>query len=191
MNPLIVPGLLLLAWLRRNNGGEAPRPTPPPGGSSKEMLQELTHKTLARRAAPQRRTAPRAPAPAPASHAKAAPPKPPQLTIEHPDVIPASQAPMQAAVDAVVSHAIRETETSTSAATSAPPPTAASGRTPKQAAQSLMAFLIKTGRFGTLKDRPEEVKAAQRDMGLTPDGIVGKRTRAAAQKQGVALPPIK
>lgn len=103
----------------------------------------------------------------------------------------------QAAVNAAVSQAIREEiaknagEPLPAAIVNAPPPTPTEVvRSPKQAAQELRAFLLRTGRFGTLKDRPEEVKAAQRDLGLTDDGIVGPRTRAAAKSQGVTLPPL-
>lgn len=66
------------------------------------------------------------------------------------------------------------------------PPSAA-----KAAAADLLRFLIKTGRFGNKRDRPEEIKRAQRALGVKPDGIVGPKTRAAAAKAGVALPPRK
>lgn len=112
-------------------------------------------------------------------------PAKPAITIEHPDVIPASQAPQQAAVDAAVSHAIRQDEAKQQ------PAAAPAARSPKQAALELRDFLRRTGRFGTLKDRPDEVKAAQSDMGVTADGIVGRQTRAAARKLGVVLPPVK
>jgi murein L,D-transpeptidase YcbB/YkuD len=66
----------------------------------------------------------------------------------------------------------------------------------RAAAQKLLAFLIKTGRFGTMahdtkhkKDRPNEIKVAQRALGVEPDGIVGPQTTAAAAAVGVALPP--
>jgi murein L,D-transpeptidase YcbB/YkuD len=97
-------------------------------------------------------------------------------------VIPAHQdAAAQAAVDAAVTQAIRDDTK----------PAPAPARSPKQAAGDLQHFLIKTGRFGTLKDRPAEVIQAQRDLGVKADGIVGPKTRAAARKQGVALPPVK
>ena len=81
-----------------------------------------------------------------------------------------------------------------------PEPTFASSRSDMQAkqkaaAQKLLTFLIRTGRFGTLahdtkskKDRPVEIKEAQRVLGVVPDGIVGPKTRAAAAAVGVALP---
>jgi hypothetical protein len=65
----------------------------------------------------------------------------------------------------------------------------------RAAAQKLLKFLIATGRFGTLahdtkskKDRPAEIKEAQRVLRVSPDGIVGPQTRAAAAAVGVALP---
>lgn len=61
-------------------------------------------------------------------------------------------------------------------------------RSPKEAANALKAFLTKTHRFGSKSDRPEEIKSAQRDLGVKDDGIVGPITRAAAKKQGVTLP---
>lgn len=117
------------------------------------------------------------------------------VTIEHPNVTPAGQAPLQAAVDAVAAQVIRDDPYGGIKPAAAAPPepeparSAPVKRSPKQAALDLQKFLLKTGRHGTLKDRPAEVKAAQIDLGLKPDGIVGKRTRAATEKLGVALPP--
>jgi murein L,D-transpeptidase YcbB/YkuD len=148
----------------------------------------------------------------------------PPLTVthapEHPNVIPAPPE-AQAAVDAAMSQVVRDLQTSElpqPSSTRAPadalrdpftPPTAAklSEAEPKfatstsqlvamqtAAAKKLLAFLIKTGRFGTLahdpgpKDRPREIKEAQAALGVTQDGIVGPKTRAAAAAVGVAIP---
>jgi len=188
MHPLLIPiGLFLLASLQRGNNNAAPQrgpaPTPPPGGTVPQRSAATRAADARAKQVVQKMTS------MPAK--KAAPEPKPALVIEHPYVTPAGHAPEQAAVDAAVSHAIREdagAPPSAAIPTPMPPPQA---RTPKKAAADLQQFLIKTGRFGTLKDRPAEVKDAQRDLGLTPDGIVGPRTRAAAKKQGVALPPIK
>lgn len=110
-------------------------------------------------------------------------------------------SPEQAAVDAVVKASIvpkgfkdglryntepvqHAAENSVSPATAAP-----SIRTPKQAAQALRSFLLLSKRFGTVADRPQQTKDAQREMGVEPDGIVGPKTRAAAKALGVELPP--
>jgi murein L,D-transpeptidase YcbB/YkuD len=61
-------------------------------------------------------------------------------------------------------------------------------RTPKQVAQALAAFLTATHRFGSKNDQVPEVKAAQGELGLKADGIVGPATRAACAKLGVKLP---
>ena len=61
-------------------------------------------------------------------------------------------------------------------------------RTPKQVAQALGAFLTATHRFGSKTDPVDEVKAAQGELGLKADGIVGPATRAACAKLGVKLP---
>lgn len=58
----------------------------------------------------------------------------------------------------------------------------------KASAIALRNFLAQTHRFGTKNDRPAEVSAAQRAMGLKPDGIVGPSTRARAKTLGVTLP---
>jgi hypothetical protein len=110
-----------------------------------------------------------------------------------------SEGAAQAAVHAAVSDAIRQEiarnagQPLPASIVSAPPqaPAAEVVRSPRQAALDLATFLRQTGRFGTLKDRPAQTKAAQRDLGVTDDGIVGPRTRAAAQKVGITLPPIK
>lgn len=193
MNPLFIPiGLLLLTSLTRRGAAEAgpgPAPTPPPGGTTPQRAR-APQRTAATRAADQR---------VKQVLKQKATPKP-AVTIEHPDVIPASHAPERAAVDAAVSQAIRDSghpmPTPIPAAQAAPQPSAApqaSGRSPKDAAKALQAFLLKTGRFGSNSktDRPQEVKDAQRDLGVVPDGIVGPKTRAAAKRQGVALPPVK
>jgi hypothetical protein len=114
------------------------------------------------------------------------------IIIDHPDAGPGDDAGKQAAVDAAVSHAIRadEARPAPQAPMPLPAPAPAGARDPKKAAGDLQQFLIKTGRFGSKKDRPAEVIAAQRDLGVKPDGIVGPKTRAAAAKAGVALPPM-
>lgn len=61
-------------------------------------------------------------------------------------------------------------------------------RSPRDAAIELKTFLVQTKRFGSATDHPLEVKAAQSDLGVEPDGIVGPKTRAAAKKAGVTLP---
>lgn len=169
MHPLLIPLGLLAASLFAKRAPAAapaartgPRPTPPPGGVVRPI-----------RAAP-------APARPIASH-KAIRTDPyapaPKLTIEHPQVMPA-EAERQAAVDATMAQVIRDHHE---------PP--AGDPKKKAAANALLQFLIKTGRFGGGKDKPAEVKAAQRDLGVKPDGIVGPKTRTAALNQGVALPP--
>lgn len=188
MHPLLVPiGLLLLSAMNRGStetSSSGPRPTPPPGGAPpptpatpaqqamRKIIDRKVKEHLAMRGDP---------------YAAPTPAKPATLQIEHKDPVTAAQAPAQAAVDAAVSRAIREEHPAAQPA-AAPE---ASSRSAHDAAVALQKFLLKTGRFGTLKDRPQEVKDAQRDMGLKPDGIVGKRTRTAAAKQGVALPPVK
>lgn len=74
------------------------------------------------------------------------------------------------------------------AAPAAPAAPAAFGRTPKQAAEALKTFLDRAQRFGGGADRPQEVRDAQRDMGITPDGIVGPITRKTASVWNVTLP---
>ena len=64
--------------------------------------------------------------------------------------------------------------------------------TAEQAAKALDSFLKRTGRFGWDKDRPPEIRAAQRGMGMprsAQDGIVGPKTRLRAVALGVTLPP--
>lgn len=189
MHPLVIPlGLLLLGSLRKGaaNGGSGPQPTPPPGGTLWEHaappapggtpLARVLRKQLA----------------AKVQAAKPAAPVAQPIIIDHPDAGPGDDAGKQAAVDAAVSHAIRADEARPvpQAPMPLPAPAPAGTRDPKQAAGELQQFLIKTGRFGSKKDRPAEVVAAQRDLGVKPDGIVGPKTRAAAAKVGVALPPM-
>lgn len=172
MHPLLIPLALLAASLFAKKqpaapAGTGPRPNPPPGGTIRMPSGPVQTK-------PPQPTAAR---PITAKPIRTDPyPPQPQITIEHPNVIPA-EAAQQAAVDATVSHAIRTEE--------AAPVNAKA----KAAANALLQFLIKTGRFGGGKDKPAEVKAAQRDLGVKPDGIVGPKTRTAALNQGVALPP--
>lgn len=63
-----------------------------------------------------------------------------------------------------------------------------SARSSANAAKDLAAFLRRTKRFGSARDRPAEVQAAQRDLRVKDDGIVGPVTRAAAKKAGTTLP---
>jgi hypothetical protein len=204
-----------------------PQPTPPPGGAptTREILQSHMAEppsTPASRAATrinQARPLRGDPYTKPTPATSLAP-----IQIEHPDVIPASEAAKQAAVDAAVSHAIRAEEARPQPAAPAPQPAAqapqpaaphavaparratrrkapasaptgerapASSSSERTAAIALQRFLIKTGRFGSNNDRPQEVKDAQSALHVKPDGIVGKKTRAAALKQGVALPPAR
>lgn len=177
---LLVPGLLLLAasMARATGSGGGPKPTPPPGAST--LLRGRTLRTP-RVATPAAKVVQvvkasdviKAVKKKRAAAEKPKPVAPPVVQIEHPDVIPANRAPEQAAVDATMTQVVREDAAK------------------QQAAKDLLKFLLRTGRFGTLKDRPAEVKAAQLALGVQPDGIVGPRTRAAARKQGVALPPVK
>jgi len=107
---------------------------------------------------------------------------PPPIAIIHPSEAKAS--PERAAVDATMRSIVAP-----------PPPVFKQPATPpsaaKAAAANLLRFLLKTGRFGNKRDRPDEIKRAQRALGVKPDGIVGPKTRAAASKAGVALPPRK
>jgi len=183
VHPLLPLGLLLLASF---------------GSGSKSSPQP----TAAARPAPSGGAPPRKPAAKPATARPAQPsaairPKPaaPKLTIEHPDVTPAPAAE-QAAVDAAVSQALRDMPPPPPGAGPSPnappaPVDAESGRSPKEAAQALLKFLIATGRFGSKTARQPEIEQAQRDLGVTADGIVGPKTREAAKRQGVALPPRK
>lgn len=62
----------------------------------------------------------------------------------------------------------------------------------ESAAEALADFLRRTGRHGWQKDRPPEVRRAQRDMGLPArlqSGVVGPVTRARARALGTELPP--
>lgn len=202
MHALIIPALLLLASLsqRRSQVAEAlregPKPTPPPGGLRPARAKPRpTHHA---RAMPARDAAP----------VSRKPPLDVQHVQEHPDVLPAppqEQAAVDAAMAQVVKehHAIRTDPYAPPQASPKPappmpmPPPELTAEQQKQraAAQKLLAFLIKTGRFGTLahdtkskKDRPAEIKEAQRVLRVSPDGIVGPKTRAAAAAVGVALP---
>jgi len=80
------------------------------------------------------------------------------------------------------------TKATRAAAISSPLTPSSTPRTPRAAAEDLREFLTQTRRFGSRADRPVEVKLAQRDLRLTPDGIVGPKTRAAAARTGVTLP---
>lgn len=191
----LVLGLLILAALSQRSGAAAsssssapPRPKPRPAGPPR----------------PLRRTAPK--------------PKPPPVTVVHPADAGTDPA-AQAAVDAAVSQAIRDAgakppppsspASSPSSASIVSPPPSRLQQLPtllapitvtadpdmharkEAAAKALLAFLIKTGRFGSKADRPNEVRAAQAELGVTVDGIVGPATRNAAKAVGVALPPRK
>ena len=61
-------------------------------------------------------------------------------------------------------------------------------RTALQAARALAAHLQSGGSFGTARSPSAAVQDAQRGIGVTPDGIVGPRTRNAARALGVVLP---
>ena len=174
MGPMLLPLALLVFGLRALKNQQAITPPAP--------QQQRTQPRAAPRAAPK-------PGPV-SSAAKAAPPK------------YADDDPSQAAVNAAVATAVRE-EISRNAGPGVPasviepPPmpetsTAAAPaevvRSPMQAAKDLASFLKKTGRFGSSRDRPAEVRAAQRDLKVTDDGIVGPKTRTAAQRAGVTLP---
>jgi peptidoglycan hydrolase-like protein with peptidoglycan-binding domain len=69
-----------------------------------------------------------------------------------------------------------------------PPDTDITARSPLEAATALQGWLVKTKRWGSAKDRPNEIKAAQQDLHVEPDGIVGPATRAACEKLGISLP---
>lgn len=184
MNLLLPIGLLLLASLGKRQQQPSqqqqtgPKPTPPPGATvrRRKVRPVLVRKGKAITAQPLRGD-------------PYAPPKPTVINDTTP--VPAAQAPEQAAVDAAMAQVVRDT-----LAPKAPPPAAANPvqaapkrkRSPRDAAKSLLSFVLNTGRFGSKKDRPQQIKDAQRDMGLTPDGIIGPKTRAAAAKHGVALP---
>jgi len=62
--------------------------------------------------------------------------------------------------------------------------------TPKQAAQALKDYLIRTSDFGSDDKKSPTVKEYQRLMGMGSDaiGIVGPKTRAKAKRLGVTLP---
>ena len=174
MHLLLPLGLLLLAaWDSKKQPAAAARPAPQP---------------------PTPRRPPQ-PKPQPSAAAK---PKP-KITIDHPNVVPGREHE-QAAVDAAVSQAIRDMPPPAPAPAAqpgpvpTPPPAPVDAevvRTPKEAAQGLLKFLIDTGRFGTKTNPVPEVAEAQRNLGVKADGIVGPKTRAAAKAQGVALPPRK
>ena len=175
MHPLLIPLALLCLGLTRKSAAApsgGPKPTPPPGGNTeaRAKLKQLVVAEVRKRAAA-------AGKPITAQPIRSDPY--PAVTVDHPNVIP-SEASQQAAVDAAVSHAIREDTAQ---------PTAAPDTAKKDAAQKLLLFLVKTGRFGGGKDKPAEIKAAQKALGVKPDGIVGPKTRTAALNQGVALPP--
>lgn len=187
MYQLIVPAILLVAALSQRKGSTpaqaapAPQPRaralrPQPRAAQPTAAAPVAVRRIKRKRSKGFRVPVLAPAPAP-------PPggAPARVTVEHPEVLPVGvHTADQAAVDAAVSQALRD----------APNPDTAERERQAQAARDLTRFLIRTGRFGTLKDRPQEVIAAQTALGVKPDGIVGPRTRAAAAAVGVALPPI-
>lgn len=122
----------------------------------------------------------------PATPAKPARPRPPSSTPATP-ATPVWKPPTdQVEVDAAVEQAVRDL-TKPPNVTLAPPKEGSPIRT--VAARTLLEFLIRTGRFGSSTDKPDEIKAAQRDLGVPADGMVGPSTRAAALRAGVALPP--
>lgn len=191
MHPLLVPAILALAALRTSTTkpSAAARAIPAPPQPSRS---------------PQARAMPAAQA-APLKNrtrvnvgpAHINPPLEVSHEPEHPNVIPAPPQ-AQAAVDAAMSQVVRElqSERPQPPPSPTPQPTAAEPDSKRTAAaKGLLAFLIRTGRFGTLAhdpgkpDRPKEIKAAQTVLGVVPDGIVGPKTREAAEAAGVALPP--
>ncbi len=68
------------------------------------------------------------------------------------------------------------------------PAVQATALTATQAATLLRDYLIKTSDFGSKAAPSSTVKTYQAPLGVTPDGIVGDKTRAAAAKQGIVLP---
>lgn len=186
MNPLLVPVGLLLLGLMQQRGSpqqqprQGPQPTPPPGASIARRRRParpvLVRKGKAITAQPLRGDPFPAPKPAPVT------------VINDTTPVPAAQAPEQAAVDAAMAQVVRDTLTPKPAPPPAAAPAAARKRSPKDAAKALLRFVLDTGRFGSKQDRPQQIRDAQRDMGLPADGIIGPKTRAAAAKHGVALP---
>jgi peptidoglycan hydrolase-like protein with peptidoglycan-binding domain len=56
-------------------------------------------------------------------------------------------------------------------------------RSPAEAARALRVAMSSHA-----PDRAAQIRAAQVDLGVEPDGLVGPKTRAAAKKAGVSLP---
>lgn len=121
--------------------------------------------------------------PARSSSSRPRPANPPSSSSSAPAWKPPTD---QVEVDAAIEQAVRDL-TKPPNVTLAPPKEGSPIRT--VAARNLLEFLIRTGRFGSSTDKPEEIKAAQRDLGVPADGMVGPSTRAAALRAGVALPP--
>lgn len=179
MHPILIPlGLLFLANTVKRDTKGGPTPTPPPGGTTPQpVTKKAVRDALITRAL--KKKAERAEAAIKATQPIRSDPYPaPHVTVEHPDVIP-SPPQEQAAVDATMAQVIRDQQKAAAPADDAK----------RAAATRLMTFLIKTGRFGGGKDKPNEVKQAQKALGVKADGIVGPKTRTAALNVGVALPP--
>ena len=219
MHPLLVPAMLLLASLSQNKK-EGPRPLSPPGGAPKPRQPRAQAQ---RRPAATDRPMPAAQAqPAkPKVQIKHEPEHPDVLPAAPEDraAVDAAMADMIKRLEQqqlpqptgnatirnqnvpVPADQLRDPFASRPAVVAEPePPSPVMTLTEMEqkqraAAQKLLAFLIKTGRFGTLahdkkskRDRPAEIIEAQRVLRVTPDGIVGPKTRAAAAAVGVALP---
>lgn len=182
MHPILVPlGLLFLANTVKRDTKGGPSPTPPPGGTTPQpVTRKAVRDALITRAL--KKKAEKAEAAIKATQPIRSDPYP--VTVEHPDVIP-SPPQEQAAVDATMAQVIRDQQKPTQPTAAAP----AAESAQRAAATRLMTFLIKTGRFGSAKDKPAEVKQAQKALGVKADGIVGPKTRAASLAVGVALPP--
>lgn len=198
---MLIPLALLFLAARSQRSTSQPSASPLTTPQDKaKLVTEMAKKELARKL--RKKVAMRAAAAVPAK------PKPGAPVVQDSEATRA-QAAVNAAVAAAVKNAavtgapidkeqireaaklsIKEAEVAADAPAAS---TLSAGpiRSPKEAATSLRDFLARTGRFGTLKDRPEEVRAAQRDLGVKVDGIVGPVTRAAAKKAGVTLPPLK
>jgi murein L,D-transpeptidase YcbB/YkuD len=68
------------------------------------------------------------------------------------------------------------------------PATKTATGTAAQAAADLKSYLERTGDFGSKAHPSETVKGYQKSLGVTADGIVGPKTRAAASSYGSILP---
>lgn len=194
MHPLLVPALLMLAALNQKRGEvkqelrNIPTPMPPPQPRPQPSAAHL-------RVGPAKILAPKP------KHARAMPAKQAapahSLNVEHapehPHVIPAPPE-AQAAVDAAMSKVVAEMKQGTTPAPSPSQPVVpgTDEDDAHAAAKELLAFIIRTQKFGTEKERPPEIIALQKRMGMVLEareaGIVGPKTRARARDLGVAIP---